>query len=338
MQCVSCRFENMPGVDACGRCGSPLRLATAVIDVQPPRATRWQKRWRRLFPVRRTATRAREALREVNQRTGSFIAAHDLPVPPGDVLLRMPVPGWAHYHIGERVTGRVYAGVYLTLLLLGLVLAGTFVGSVLLGLAFSVHASSILSILFRYGVEGWGRLRAGFYVLVLLNLVYLPLGWAFYQVAQPVTLGDVGAPLFENDVLWLNRSAYLFSPPRAGDVVLYNADSLRTANRYPAMYIAGGPRIDRILAGPGDEVAWDGTRLIVNGVESPLKPLNPALAMGTVKLRVDPGHYFIIPTTFPSVNPRTPDFWKSQCLVSAARIDGKLYLRTQPFSRFGRIH
>ena len=26
MQCVSCRFENMPGVRACGRCGSPLEL------------------------------------------------------------------------------------------------------------------------------------------------------------------------------------------------------------------------------------------------------------------------------------------------------------------------
>src|SRR5919204_650375 len=47
MQCPSCRFQNMPGVEVCGRCGSSLRLATAVVDVHPPRARAWQKRVRR---------------------------------------------------------------------------------------------------------------------------------------------------------------------------------------------------------------------------------------------------------------------------------------------------
>src|SRR5215213_6505561 len=41
MQCSSCGFENMPGSEACARCASSLSLATAVMDVHPPRAGRF---------------------------------------------------------------------------------------------------------------------------------------------------------------------------------------------------------------------------------------------------------------------------------------------------------
>lgn len=38
MQCVNCRFENLPGLAACGRCGASLVLKKSVIAVDPPRA------------------------------------------------------------------------------------------------------------------------------------------------------------------------------------------------------------------------------------------------------------------------------------------------------------
>src|SRR5437773_1641201 len=43
MQCPSCRFENMPGLDSCGRCGTSLSVSTATLDVNPPRASRTMK-------------------------------------------------------------------------------------------------------------------------------------------------------------------------------------------------------------------------------------------------------------------------------------------------------
>ena len=51
MQCSNCQFQNMPGVQTCGRCGASLQLASLAIDVHPPRAGRAAKRWRRWFPV-----------------------------------------------------------------------------------------------------------------------------------------------------------------------------------------------------------------------------------------------------------------------------------------------
>ena len=44
MQCPSCQFENMPGSGRCARCGGFLALATAAIDVHPPRAARLSRR------------------------------------------------------------------------------------------------------------------------------------------------------------------------------------------------------------------------------------------------------------------------------------------------------
>ena len=52
MQCLSCRFENMPGLTVCGRCGSVLDVRGAAIDVHPTRASAG-KRLHRWLPMRR---------------------------------------------------------------------------------------------------------------------------------------------------------------------------------------------------------------------------------------------------------------------------------------------
>jgi hypothetical protein len=342
MQCASCRFQNIPGVQACGRCGSPLGLATAVLDVHPPRAGRWRKQVRRLLPWGRAAAGAREALRGVGRHAGEFTDFHGLPVPPAGVLLRLPVPGWAHFHLGERSRGWAVVGLYLALLVPALVLMGTVPGSLLLGLAFSVHASSTLSILFRYGAEAVGRALTGVVVLACLALgVYVPVGWLVGQVARPVTIQEAGPPLAPDDVLLVNRSAYLFSAPRPGDVVLYQSGGFQIAGGergpYPVQ-VAGGERIDRILAGPGAEVRWEGGRLFVDGAESPLRPLNPSAAPGVFSAHVPPGSYLIIPTTLPRTNANAPpDVWTRICVVPAQNIEGAVLLRTHPFARFGRL-
>ena len=59
MQCPNCQFQNMPGANACVRCGTSMQLRAEAIDVHPPRARplvlhlrRWIP-WRRLYyPVR----------------------------------------------------------------------------------------------------------------------------------------------------------------------------------------------------------------------------------------------------------------------------------------------
>src|SRR4051812_28631702 len=104
MQCSNCRFQNMPGSDVCGRCGTSLRLATAVIDVQPPRASPLARRLRRVgrvVPVGRAWYAARDA---ATGRTKALAPAWHLP--PRRLLAAMTVgllvPGLSHFRLGRR--------------------------------------------------------------------------------------------------------------------------------------------------------------------------------------------------------------------------------------------
>jgi hypothetical protein len=204
MQCASCRFENMPGVGACGRCGSPLGLNTLAIDVHPPRASTWSKRLRRW---RRPFSAAYYRAREIGERHWfeNMEDAQLLGAPFG-ILLRMLIPGWAHIHLGHRRRGLLFHGLWLALVVFavvsfylalsgialyqrmnvhqlndrwgGLSLAGMF-----LGLAFSVHLASCVSLARLDGVENsefWRSSGRGL-ILILAGL-YLVSGWLLLYV------------------------------------------------------------------------------------------------------------------------------------------------------------
>jgi hypothetical protein len=344
MQCASCRFENMPGVETCGRCGSTLRLATAVLDVHPPRARPWQKRLRRLLPWRWAAAGARDARRRAGRRATGLADRYEVTLPPAGVLARLAVPGLAQFHLGEAGVGRLVLAAYVPLLLLGLAFFGTLPGSLLLGLALSVHASSAVAVLLRYKTPVGVRVALAVAVLAALGLgVYGPAAWAVTRVAMPLTIEDAADPLQAGDVVLCNRAALWGRPPRPGDVVLYRTGPLQGRMAMPGgglanVYVAGGDRIDRVLAGPGSAALWKDGRFLVDGAESDLGPLNPARVPAELSLRVPPGCYLIFPSTVPRVDPRaTPEIWRHVCVVPEREIRGTVYLRTQPPSRFGRI-
>src|SRR4051794_33096548 len=137
MQCANCQFQNMPGSEQCGRCGSSLRLATALMDAQPPRASRLRKRMRRTVPVRRAAIRARQAMDDA----GATERVRRLrTLAPWPMLLRMAFPGWVHFYMGQPVRGHLFLWGTLVFLLPGLLLLGTLWGSIWIGMAFSVHS------------------------------------------------------------------------------------------------------------------------------------------------------------------------------------------------------
>src|SRR5690242_13784096 len=121
MECVSCHFENMPGNDYCGRCGTSLKLSDASISVQPPRAGKATKRMRHWFPLRRAYRLARSEpvfptfaswARAGWTRTGW--ASADWSIRPDDIV-RLALPGWAHWHRGRRVWGWIYFSAFAAL-------------------------------------------------------------------------------------------------------------------------------------------------------------------------------------------------------------------------------
>jgi hypothetical protein len=339
MQCVSCKFENIPGVQSCGRCGSALGLATAVIDVHPPRAQPWAKSLRRWLPLQSGYYQARDAFSEFRRASTAAADSLRVPIPERRLLLRLVVPGWAHLVCNQRFRGYLFLSSYLVLLVPGLIFLGTTLGSILLGLAFSVHASSALDLMLQCGGPFPSRVGTALVVMMSLALgVYLPAGWLLTRVANPRVLTAAVPPFEEDDVVLENQWAFAFSRPRPGQVVVFQGPGTRmpaNPERHNAVVVPPGERIDRILAGPGSQVRWDKGQLTVNGEVVPWQPLNPSRLPPQIRFSVPPDHYLILPTTVPYLTAQISSAeWERLGYIAARDIMGTAYVRYQPLSRF----
>ncbi len=342
MQCPSCRFENMPGLESCGRCGTSMRLNTAVINTSPPRASRTAKRIRKIVP-RRLVYEARDvAARTRRAVAGSIVEGSHVPLPEPAILRRLIVPGWAHIHSGLVLRGRAFFGAYGPSLLLGLSLWGTPEGSILLGMAFSVHASSVIDILIRQGTVRFPRMLATAAVVSLaLAAFYYPAGEVLLRVAQPVEFAMDAPPFQRLDVVLVNRWAYRVGTPRRGDVILYSP--LSSSRLRPADYafahvrfaFAENQLIDRLVGVPGDRVVWDRGQLVINGTAVPWKPLLPQRLPARLDITVPEDRYLILPTTSvaATLDAGSTSFWKDAGSLPASEVLGRAYLRSNPWSR-----
>lgn len=342
MQCPSCRFENMPGLSACGRCGTSLDLAAAAIDVHPPRASRAAKRVRRVVPGR-LFYQTRDAVLEARRAVaGSIVEESRIPLPEPGVLSRLIVPGWAHLRAGLRLRGWSFLGIYLPLLFLAATRWGTFLGSVAAGLAFSVHAASVMDLLIRQGTVRFPRMMAmaSMVSLTLLVLIYAPAGWLMMRVAAPVEYAFDAPPFKRFDVVLINRWAFAISPPRRGDVVQFRpANLVRRGPAVQAMHMTliyeETELIDRIVGLPGDRVVWDSGTLSVNGTPASWSPLLPERLPSHLDLNVPEGRYLILPTASASAERAggSPEFWRFAGLIAEEDILGGAYLRVAPVTR-----
>jgi signal peptidase I len=142
-------------------------------------------------------------------------------------------------------------------------------------------------------------------------------------------------PFAEGDVVLVNR----WKTPQRGDVVLYEI------NNYTPVYRRGenrrtvytGENIDRILAGPGDEVQFKSGILLVNGAPSPWQPLNNRPLPDKYSWMVPPGCYVIFPSGAPGVNLQDTDFLQNMGNVPLGNIVGRAYMQTYPLSRIHLI-
>jgi signal peptidase I len=334
MQCSNCQFENMPGVQACGRCGASLRLASLTIDVHPPRARRLTKFHRRWFPLAKFWNRLAGAAARVLPAMRPFPWPSGMPA--GDVLLRVIVPGWPQWHTGLVRRAKWMFWSYLGLLLSGLLFAGTLLGWSLLGLAMALHAASIMDIVAARIREVRQRLLyAAVTVGLLTTVVYYPAGWLLAQVATPQRFGTTMPPFVAGDVVLVNHMAYNRSQPEPGDVVLYQVPPQDIANVGHAIYRVAGDRIDRVIARAGQKVTFDQGKLLVDGEPSPWLPLNPQHVPDGLAIAVPENCYLILPSVDPFPHPLP--VWQTISIVPRGQIGGRVYWRNQPLWRFGPI-
>ena len=341
MQCASCRFENMPGLTSCGRCGSSLILDSIAIDVHPPRASRASKRLRRWIP-RRSFYRARDQAAESLSRTADSVMGDlRLPLPERGTAHRLLVPGWAHLHAGQTIRGRAFLGAYLILLGVGLIGWGSGLGAMCLGLAFSVHASSVLDALVQQGrVRFPAMVATAVLVSIVLGLfLYMPAGWVLSRTAATREFDQAAPPFARGDVVLFNRWAFALRSPRPGDVVLFHPANGATVpgKAGPAFVrwrIRENELVDRVVGGPGDRVRWEDGRLTINGVAASWKPLIPSKLPGDLEITVPEGRYLILPTTSQAMNAGVPaSQWEQFGLHPAGDILGVAYLRLHPLTR-----
>jgi hypothetical protein len=341
MQCSSCGFENIPGSEACGRCGSSMRVGTMVMDVNPPRAGKFRKKLRNAVPVRRAFYGARDEVQSSSIAAASTRAASVArrsvgELPPFPITWRLLVPGWSHFYLGQTWRGRLFLWGFLALLIPGMLLMGATSGSVLLGLAFSVHTSAAFDIINqRAGPRGFAAMMLGSIVvtIVLAVIVYLPVAMLLSQFASPRVLQADAGMLTRGDVVWINPSWHRGDWLKPGTVVLYQLPAQRRENwagHAHVFYIIEGERIDRIIGAGGDRVTWENNALLINGFISPLRPLQTSAMPKKFSFTVPTNCVLILPSTTPNLRPNDPGLWEELACVPRENVIGNAYLRTQP--------
>jgi signal peptidase I len=314
-----------------------------VIDVAPPRASRTAKRVRKLVP-RRLFYQARDVAGEARRIVaGSIENDSHIPLPEPDVLSRLIVPGWAHIHKGLVIRGQAFLWAYILTLVPGLLFWGTDWGPILFGLAFSVHASSVMDILIQQGSVPFPRMMAMAAVvsLILAVLFYAPVGQLLARVGDPIVFATDAPPFKRLDTVLVNRWAYALSGPQRGDVVLYspvNTSRIAT-NEFAPPHVRyayeENQLIDRLVGLPGDRVVWDQGKLSINGATVAWKPLLAERLPSHLEITVPSERYLILPTTSAGATSRgaIKSFWEHAGSIPKTDILGRAYLRSSPLSR-----
>ena len=260
---------------------------------------------------------------------------------PGE-LLRSVVPGWAHWYRGETRRAAAFLGVWLMLLAATVITIGSTASAIALGLALSVHVGSFLNRLWRdQEVDFRRRLAVSALFFGLGAFIYISAAYQSFRVLEPYGWNIIAEPFSPGDVILCNHRAYLTQPPVAGDVVLfrlglgYGPRGPRRFDGRNVVFQGSGPWVDRILAGPGSDVEWNGEKLLVNGQPSEFRPLNSGRMPPRFAIKVPLGGYCILPSTVPGNQafglaqnvPEVP-------IVPIESIVGRAVMRNYPLTRW----
>ncbi len=335
MQCPSCQFENMPGAVTCGRCRAALQLSGTTVDVHPPRAGRYAKQLRRWLPVRHLRFSAGQRLTDFARRLTPRYAWDR---PATGVWLRLALPGWPQRYLGQRKRGQVFWWLYVILLLVALISLGTTAGALAVGLALSLHISSICDICWSADRDWRVGLSTSAAMIAVVGVsLYLPAVWTMSRFVGVRRINLTAGPLREGDAVVYHRGT-----AHVGDVVVYRIREHQLAARGNVgeniAYFVRGEYIDRIVAGPGQLVLWEDRHLLVDGHPSAWQPLNPGGIPADLKFVVPEGYYGILPSTQPQVAPVFPSqVWQAVSIVPRQSIEGVVVLRHRPPWRWGGL-
>lgn len=297
MQCTSCRFENMPQMTQCARCGAALAGDDAVA-VTPPRAGNWEKRFR-LATLIRFVNNQFESLgrfgRLLRLDGVAAVTFRTCNIRTASLFWRAAIPGLPQLYLGRNQHARIFFFGYVAALLVTILTLGTTLSSIAIGLVVSFHLMSIIDVAWTTCDDRSDRLALlSVMVIGACLLFYLPTSAIVWnRLGVQSVVGNIG-PLRGGDSLLFRRSFATFTP-QVGELVLYNAPLYRY-NTAGAINMFGGATFERVIAVAGQEVAWRGGKLFVDGVISEARPLgNPTGTVPDIQFTVPDGCCYIAP-------------------------------------------
>ena len=290
----------------------------------------------------RFARSAHESAKSLDRQWGVSGIAQ---LPSLGLIVRLVVPGWAQIHDGRPTLGRGLLMGFGIFTLAALVCFGSSLSSFLLGLAFACHGISVYDVARRFAPAVRNRLfRVMLGCGLLATLLYLPAYSLATRFVDAVVIQQNRSPLMAGDVLLLRRSAFGGSTPRIGSIVQYQLPGGSVLGRTPAglaaRYEFAGARIDRVLAGPGQDVEWNGRRLNVDGQPSPWLPLNPQGAPQPLNFTIPADCWLILPST-DVLNAQfvvPVESWRMWSTIRTDQIEGRVIWRSWPLLRMGFVH
>jgi hypothetical protein len=221
------------------------------------------------------------------------------------------LPGYPQWGWHQRERALVLSGSYLVALGVGLFAWGTPVGWLLLAVAYGTHVASVTDVIRQQAFPGFGRWVPMASASGALGLaVYLPAMAAATLFAWP----GMGVDPFGDGYL-VNCRAYRSAPPSGGDWVWLRSSPW------------GRDRLGRIVAGPGQEVAWSGGLLSIDGRRPP-----PGFLWRHRPHRVD--LRYIVPGDHVLIAPAAPESARSPgagpILVPRSQVLGRAWARLYP--------
>ena len=320
MQCISCGFENVPGMSTCVRCQSPLDLSS--VDVHPPRrGSGW-------------ASRAMNRLRAMAQRRHSLRPLiQPLLVPAYGRVMWSILPGLGQILYRQRWLGSGLLCAWLLAVAFSLLRAGTSSGALAFAATISIHSLAVglamAPLLTRTHLAK--RLGIGVASFLVLLAAYDLLRNQTGRFAQATEINNIlPCPQLTN-----------------GDVLLHNSRSLRFQSGELVVYrMPHGLGVDRINAVAGQRLSITAGALVIDGqpADQNVMPLGDIKNMRDVAtIEAGPDEVLIVPSLLKLYAAHNADATVIQRVLSAgirvkkSDIVGHVFWRTYPLERFGKM-
>jgi hypothetical protein len=298
LQCPRCQFENLPGQDACFRCGSLLTAKAGTVEVHPPRAPAWKKPFRRVarWMRHRGAVRSAEGLaqraaqrtagigRGITDSLGLPRSAHvspwvELRSTLSEAALSLAlsiVPGLAHLVRGQFGTIYLYVISWFVSLVVGILYFGQSLGAISMTSAFVLHAwiamdAVLITKRFQEAMTALARIGWRLCGLAVLALLLYGVYTVFERtVGYTVGVAGIAVPAHQvelrDSILCRFLEARLESPAlKRGDLVLVRVRQSLAGDGRSGHGAYLGETVGQLIALPGDELALAAQGFTVNG-------------------------------------------------------------------------